>query len=172
MLGKGAPKLIKWERQKAPYANFGVLTFSAGTVDAQGGTEALESAAIVDIAAETLIGLPLSRKGQKAATWAWDENRLVVTSAEGLAEEFNLRGIKPGAAVAAAAPPSEKPAPSRREGSGSSGGSSSYGSSKPSGSGTPSWAPWAQNNNPSQPSRQQASRPQKPKSIFEMLFGN
>ena len=31
MMGAGQPKLIEWDRQKAPFANFGILRFAAGT---------------------------------------------------------------------------------------------------------------------------------------------
>ena len=167
MLGKGQPRILRWERQKAPHAGFGILTFAAGQVEtAPGQSESLEGAAIVDIAGESLLGLPLAKKGAKSATWTWDEGRLVVTSAEGLTEEYTLRGVKPSAVAAA---PVEK-AP-RREGSGG-GGSGSGGGGSPSAKssgGVPAWAPWA-NTPPNAPPRQ-ASRPSQPKSIFEMLFG-
>ena len=169
MLGKGAPKVMRWDRQKAPYTGFGVLTFFAGQVEVSPGvTEDLEGTAIVDIAAAEILGLPLSKRGARTAAWTWDDGRLVVTSAEGLTDEFVLRGVKPGGVAAASAIP-EKQGP-RREGG--SGGRDSPAPLKSSGSGgsVPAWAPWSTPSGGSAPPRQ-ASRPQQPKSIFDMLFG-
>jgi tetratricopeptide (TPR) repeat protein len=98
MLGAGAPKITKWERQKAPYAGFGVLTFAAGKIEAAAGSaaEELESAAIVDIASAEVLGLLLSRKGAKAAVWKWDDGKLSVTSADGLSEDYTARRARRG----------------------------------------------------------------------------
>ncbi len=169
MFGKGTPKILRWERQKPPYAGFGVLTFSAGQVEGPAGGAAvdLESAAIVDIAGAEVLGLPLSKKGTKAAAWNWDDGKLTVTSAEGLVEDFTLRGVRTGASAAAAA--TDKSSPRREAVSRGSG----DGAPRPSGSNSgavPGWAPWSQP--PSSAPPKQASRQQKPKSIFELLFGN
>lgn len=167
MLGAGAPKIIKWERQKAPYAGFGVLTFSSGKVDgASGGApDELESAAIVDIAGADVLGLILAKSGAKSATWVWDDGKLSITSADGLSEDYALRGVRTGASAAATA--ADKHGTQRRDGR-------AEGAPRPaasnSGGGTPGWAPWAQSSGP--PPSKQASRPQKQKSIFELLFGN
>jgi tetratricopeptide (TPR) repeat protein len=166
MLGAGTPKLIEFERKKAPFANIAILRFASGTLESGvpgQPSEALESSAIIDVAGQKLLGLPLSRRGVKTASWTWEDGKLAVTSADGLTEQFVLRGRKDrdkdgDGPVAAAAP--------RRSDGASNTASSASGGSKS--GGTPSWAPWAQ---PSPPQRQ-ASRPQKPKSLFEMLFGN
>ncbi len=168
LLGTGAPKVVAWERQKMPYAGFGILRFTAGQLTLPGGAmETLESAAIIDIQNQSVAGLTLNKKGSKTATWSWEDNRLVVASAEGLTEDFVLRGIKPaaGSPVAASADPFDKSdRPNQRREATNSGGSKSSG-------GTPAWAPWAKDQGFGQ--QRQASRPsQKPKSLFEMLFGN
>lgn len=159
MMGTGQPKLIEWDRKKPPFANFGVLRFSAGTLALPGATpEPIESAAIIDLSAQTIIGIPVDKKGTRQATWTWDEGKLVVASAEGISEEFTLKGVKggpPGVAAATAPQP-------RRTAAGEA--------PPPGKSGPPAWAPWAQP--PQGPSGRQASRPQKSKSLFEMLFGN
>jgi tetratricopeptide (TPR) repeat protein len=184
MFAKGTPRLIAFERQKAPNASFALLRFSAGRLEAAGQpAEDLEAAVILDIHAQAILGMTLHKRGTKTAAWTWEEGRVSVASADGVTEEFVLKGgSKSGAAVAAA---SEKSG-SR---SGSSGGSSS-GSSSGSGSsnqgapkqasGSPAWSPWSQNqqsgsgnNNSGGGGQKQAARPpQKPKTLFEMLFGN
>lgn len=180
MLGPGTPKISGWERQKSPYTSYGILRFSAGKLELPGkAAETLEVAAIVDTQTQATLGLTLDKRGGKAAVWSWDDGRLNVASAEGIQEEFALRGSKAAPASSAVAAVPERASTSRREGS--SGGSSSSGSGSTSGSssggskqaGTPAWAPWSQNNGPSNtaPPRQQAAK-QKPKGIFEMLFGN
>jgi tetratricopeptide (TPR) repeat protein len=161
MLGKGAPKLLAWDRQKAPHAGFGVLRFTAGRIESLGLD--LEAAAIIDIASPALLGLPLNKRGDKTATWSWEENKLVVASAEGLTEEFALKGVRVGTPMAAANTEKASTPRREREREPNSGGSKSGGSS-------PSWSPWAQPGSNSQPNRQ-ASKPQKPASIFELLFG-
>jgi tetratricopeptide (TPR) repeat protein len=163
VLGKGRPQLIEWERKKAPFSGVGILRFTAGRLEvAAGATEDLESAAIIDVNAQALLGMPLNKKGSRTATWTWDENKLVVASAEGLTEEFLIRGGRilqapvTGAPVASAG---QKRPFGESQGKAGGGGS------------TPAWAPWAQPSAPP-PQNRQASRPQKPKSLFEMLFGN
>ena len=171
MLGKGAPKILRWERQKPPYAGFGVLTFTAGQVEASPGVpEDLESAAIIDITAAEILGLPLSKKGTKAAAWTWDEGRLIVTSADGLTDDFALRGVKPNAVASAAAIAApEKSAPKREGGSRSDNAPTPQKASN-SGNSVPGWVPWSTGGS-SQPPPRQAPRPQQNKSIFDLLFG-
>ena len=142
MLGKGAPKIVAWERQKAPYAAFGLLRFKAGRLDTSATTfEELEGAAIIDIQNQIVLGLTLNKKGSKAAAWSWEDNRLVVASAEGLSEEFLLKGIKAGSGLsaAAAAAAADKSAPRREASAGAS-------QSGPKSSGQPAWSPWSKDN--------------------------
>jgi hypothetical protein len=174
MLGRGVPQITGWERQKAPHASYGILRFTAGKLELPGKPpEELQAAAIVDVQTPSVIGLTLDKKGGKAATWSWEEGRLGVASAEGLQEDFVLRGGKSlSAAAGVAAAPERAAVPRRENASGGSAASPGAGGSTKQ-AGTPAWAPWSQNNGPTaSPPRQQASKPQKPKSIFDMLFGN
>jgi tetratricopeptide (TPR) repeat protein len=175
MLAKGTPRLVAFERQKSPYAAFAVLRFAAGRLEVAGQTaEDLEAAVILDLQAQAILGLTLNKRGAKTATWTWDDGRVAVASADGMTEEFSLKGGKGGAAMAAAA--TEKAA-ARREGGGASSQNAPRPASASGGSGGPAWSPWSQNPASSGSGgggqQKQAARPQqKPKTLFEMLFGN
>lgn len=157
VLGRGQPRLLSWQRQPAPHQGFGLLRFSAGRLEPQGQpAQELETVAIVDLTAASIVGMPLGRKGATEAQFSWEDARLVVTAADGLTEEFTLRGVK-GTSVAGL--PGR--ATERREGTRAAN----------TWSGQPVWAPWAQGPG-GPPQQRQASRPPKQKSLFEMLFGN
>ncbi len=173
MLGTGQPKIVSFERQKAPYAGFGVLQFTAGSLQTGQGVEAVESAAILDLNNGSVIGMPVTKLGTRTASYAWTDNRLTVTGADGLVETVALRGKietkETGRDVAASAA-----APRRADGG--SGGSSSAQAKSSQGS-APAWSPWNQNGagGAAAPSPREASaRPpqRKPKTLFELLFGN
>ena len=102
MLGRGEPKILEWELKNAPYKGLGVLRYHAGKVETATGPEELEHAAIVDLAANAIVGVELQRKGDKLAQWTWDNGRLVVLSADGVTDEFQL-----GPTQVAQAPPPE-----------------------------------------------------------------
>jgi uncharacterized membrane protein/Tfp pilus assembly protein PilF len=176
MLGKGAPKILEWERKKAPIQSIGVLRFSAGVLDSAQGPEELECVAVVDVAAVTVLGIELQRKGNKLANWAWDENRVTLASAEGLPGEFVFRqgsaSREPATQTAAAVPsPSSQPrrstAPQQDD---------QRDTPRPAAAkspGTPGWVPWAQQSAQGGRDRdREAPRPRKQKSIFDMIFGN
>jgi uncharacterized membrane protein/Tfp pilus assembly protein PilF len=179
MLGKGAPKVLEWERKKPPYGGIGVLRFAAGTLDSGNGAEELESSAIVDVTANTVLGIELHRKGNKLANWTWDDGRLVVASAEGLPGEFVFRQAtprgEPATQTAVANPDRPRRVPSASSGSGSDDNTrereATRASSKPS---TPSWVPWGQqaSTGGGRERERDAPRPKKQKSIFDMIFGN
>ena len=107
MLGHGQPRILEWELKTAPYKGLGVLRYHAGKVETAAGPEEMEHSAIVDLAANTIVGVELQRKGDKVAQWTWDTGRLVVLSADGVTDEFQLGGTQ----VALAPPPEPKKAP-------------------------------------------------------------
>ncbi len=173
MLGSGSPKIVSFERQKSPYAGFGVLQFTAGTLQTGQGLETVEAAAILDLTNSVIVGMPVAKLGTRAATYAWADNRLTVTGADGLVEAVALRGkiesreLPRGDAAAAAV------APRRTEGG------SSTASAKSQGPGSPAWSPWNQNGSGSGSQsgpREASARPptsqRKPKTLFDLLFGN
>lgn len=152
MAGEGVPRLISWEVRKPPYRDIGLLQFSTGQVAGPSGPEETEQIAIVNIPTASLIGVVPQRRGQKRASWSWDENKVTVAAVDGLTDEFMLKGnravVDPNAVAAAQA---KKAQDGQRPG---------YGQ--------PSWLPW----DTGQQQRRTASRPQKPKTLFDILFGN
>ncbi len=173
MLGTGQPRVVSFERQRAPYTGFGILQYTSGTLQTAANPEIVETAAILDLATNTVIGMPVAKIGVRTASYTWSDNRLTITGADGLAEAVVLRGkIEPkeqprGGDVAATA------TASRRAEGGTSGSSSSKGTGL---SGQPSWSPWNQGgSNSSSGSREASARsqsPRKPKTLFDLLFGN
>lgn len=152
MAGEGLPRLISWEVRKPPYRDIGLLQFSTGQIAGPSGPEETEQIAIVNIPAASLIGVVPQRRGQKRANWSWDENKVTVAAVDGLTDEFMLKGnravVDPNAIAAAQA---KRGLDGQRPG---------YA--------PPSWLPW----DPGQQQRRTASRSQKPKTLFDILFGN
>ena len=155
MAGEGLPRLISWEIKKPPYRDIALLQFSTGQITAPGGVEETEQIAIVNIPTASLIGIVPQRRGQKRAIWTWDENKVTVAAVDGLTDEFTLKGnraiVDPNAVAAAQA---KRQADGARQ---------SYA--------PPNWLPW--DTGPQQQRRtSSSSRPQKPKTLIDILFGN
>ena len=147
MMGQGKPKITAWERQKAPNASYGLLHYSAGLMQAGQASEAVECSAVIDLASMTVVGMPVTKLGTRKATLNWEDSRLTIAGADGLAETIQLRQKTESreiAAAAAAAKRAEAPQPARREGGGSQ----------------------------REASARQNSPPRKPKTIFDLIFGN
>ena len=89
--GTGPPKLIDWEAKKAPLKGIGILRFQGGTLASKSGPLDVELTAIVDINARTVIAVEPHKLGTKTAKWTWEEGRVVVASIDGVTDEFNLR---------------------------------------------------------------------------------
>jgi tetratricopeptide (TPR) repeat protein len=149
MIGEGLPKLLEWEIKAPPYANYGILRFSGGSVVGKNGPEETELAAIVDIAAAKVIAIQPNKQGTRVATWTWDGDHLQVASVDGVTDEYQLRPI----AVAVVGAGGQ-----RRYDAGQSG---------------QGWAPWDTPFGAPQTSRDSRQRRYaKPKTIFDLLFGN
>jgi len=95
MVGKGQPRLLEWDVKKPPFAGIAVLRFHAGVVDGPKGPEDVEHAAVVDLQSSTVVSMEVQRQGEKLAQWTWDDGKLVVASADGVTDEFQLRQGKP-----------------------------------------------------------------------------
>ncbi len=150
MVGEGRPRLLDWELKKPPLKGVGVLRYSAGRVPSKGGQEDVEQVAVIDLPANQVATIQLDRQGDNRSTWTWDEGKVTIASIDGVTDEVILRAVKP------------KEVAQRRPESNSFGGG-------------PAWAPWNQSfwGTPAYaPRRQEARRQQKPKTIFDMLFGN
>jgi len=146
MVGDGVPKLLQWEVKAPPYASYGILRFSGGRVAGKNGPEETELAAIIDIAQGKVIGIQPNKQGTRVATWTWDGDQLQVASVDGVTDEYQLRPI--AVAVVGNGPAQRRPDSEQ------------------------SWAPWDQLYGGPQPRESRQRRYAKPKSFFDLLFGN
>ena len=69
--------------------------FHAGVVDGPKGPEEVEQAAVVDLQSGSVVSVEVQRQGEKLAQWTWDDGKLIVASADGVTDEFQLRQGKP-----------------------------------------------------------------------------
>ena len=90
--GSGQPKLISWEVKKPPLSGIGVLRFTGGAIETSAGSEEMELTAIVDINGHTVIAVEPDKLGKKTATWTWDDTKVTIASVDGVTDEFSLRG--------------------------------------------------------------------------------
>lgn len=93
--GSGQPKLVSWEVKKPPLSGIGLLRFNGGTMETSSGSEDVVLTAIVDINGHAVIAVEPDRLGKKTATWTWDETRVTVASVDGVTDEFSLRAAQP-----------------------------------------------------------------------------
>lgn len=158
MAGAGLPKLLEWDRRRPPISHIGLLRFASGVGEGGGEAAELEKVAILDLQALSVVAMLPERIGPRKASWTWDTGKVVVTAADGMVDEVAIRGsIAPEAAGPAVAtlPQQRRPAAPAYQKSANA---------------PPPWAPWAQ---PQPQYRdQRPTRPQKQKSLFELLFGN
>lgn len=138
------PRLTQFEQPSQAHRDTAVLRYETP----RPGQPAAAYAAILDLAQASLLGTLPDRLGQRQATWTFEDQRLVVVSADGLTDEFQLRGGRGPSAVAAA--------PGSRRASAD--GSRTYAQ--------PTWLPFGA------PPPQQRRARQQPKTLFDMLFGN
>lgn len=146
MIGEGEPKLLQWEVKAPPYASYGILHFSGGRVPGKNGMDETELAAIIDIVQGKVIGIQPDKQGSHIATWTWDGDQLQVASLDGVTDEYQLHPI--AVAVVGAGNAQRRP-----DGTGQS------------------WSPWDQTFGGQSP-RESRQRRYKPKTIFDLLFGN
>ena len=153
MMGPGKPKIINWERQKAPNASYGLLQYSAGLLTQGTASEMVACSAVVDLANMTVIGMPVVKLRGNSATFNWTENRLIVTGADGLIESIALRQRAEPGDVASAGQPSKDTIKDRRNDSGS-GQRGTF------------------NDGGAQREASVRRSQRKPKTLFDLLFGN
>lgn len=142
MAGEGQPRLLEWTVRPPPLANIATLRFYGGIAPGRAGPEELEQVAILDLASNTVIAIEPERQGKKVANWTWQEDRVVVASVDGATDEFVLRTGRPR----------------------------DMGPQRYTSSDGPGWSPWGQLD-AEQYDRRQRHR-SKPKSLFQLLFGN
>lgn len=93
MTGEGTPKLLAWELQNPPYARYGILRFSGGSVHGKSGPEDTELAAVIDIGAGKVMAIEPHRQGARVASWTWDGDRLQIASVDGVTDEYQLHPV-------------------------------------------------------------------------------
>ena len=147
MLGGEKPRLLDFEARERPFKGIGVLRFYGGKRLVDGRSVDVEQAAIVDLARGIVVAIEPYRLGQVLSRWHWGNGRLVVTSADGLTSEFQLRRVRRAVSTA---------------------GRGAFGQQ--------GWVPpWAiehgdRYNTPPPTRRRGRSRRRKPKSLFDMIF--
>jgi tetratricopeptide (TPR) repeat protein len=160
LMGDGVPRIVDWTMRTEATQHIGILRFTAGTLDTPAGPEEVEHAAIIDTRARSVITVELVRQGKREATWTWSDTKLTVAGLEGGSEEYVL--VAPVDRDVAQQPSARRP----------TAGGSPFGG----GNQVPSWAPWAGNDDYAQRrrtgSRDGASRPPKPKTLFDLIFKN
>lgn len=151
--GTGRPKLLEWDTKSAPQRGIGILRFSGGTVTTRSGQDEIELAAIIDTSARSVVAVEPDKLGAKTSNWTWEETRVVIASVDGVTDEFNIRP-----APALAAGPRGNRSAQARDGVTEDGAEGAE--AKP-------------RHERTQRSANSAPRSQpKPKSIFQLLFGN
>jgi tetratricopeptide (TPR) repeat protein len=160
------PRLVAWELASGPYAGVGILRYSPGVLPAPEGGEEIEMAALVDTSTFALLAMLPVRTGSDVARWQWEADRLSVTTHDGLVREVALGNRESEKAPALAAVPGATrrlaETPHAKKGPGS-----------------PAWAPWNENHSykggrreNSGERRRSTGSGRKPKTFFDMLFGN
>jgi tetratricopeptide (TPR) repeat protein len=91
MVGTGQPRILEWDVKKPPFAGIAVLRFHSGISNG----EETEQAAIIDLQSNSVVSVEMQRQGNRVAQWSWDDGRLVVATADGITDEFQLRQAKP-----------------------------------------------------------------------------
>lgn len=155
MLGDGKPKLLAWELKPPPHKGYGILRFAGGKVASKNGPEDTELAAIIDIENARVLAIQPHRQGARVAQWTWEDDRVQVASVDGVTDEFAVRAVKPVEAVAPAPVATRRATPQAQHKSAG-------------------WAPWdepmGQPRGDSPRPQRRASQPQKPKTLFDLLF--
>ncbi|MFT3730306.1 MAG: hypothetical protein QM780_02620 [Hyphomicrobium sp.] len=93
MMGEGVPKLLAWDIQNSPYAGYGILRFSGGSIRGKNGPEDTELAAIIDISGGKVLAIEPHRQGARVAQWTWDGDRLQIASVDGVTDEYQLHPV-------------------------------------------------------------------------------
>ena len=91
MVGKGQPRILDWEVKQPPFSGIGVLRFDVGSMDGPKGAEQVENVAIIDLQSNSIVSVVVQKQGASEAQWQWEEGKLIVTGADGITDELELR---------------------------------------------------------------------------------
>lgn len=89
--GKAEPRLLDWEQKRNEFKGIGILRFNAGQISGQSGPEEVEYAAVVDARKRQLVSIEPYRIGQRRSVWTWERGKLIVSGADGVTSEYQLR---------------------------------------------------------------------------------
>lgn len=153
MLDSGTPKLTAWEEQLPPFTGMGVLRYEGGIVTGKEGPELVELAVIIDATDARVVGIELHKRGAQTSQWQWQNGRLTVAAIDGLTSEYQVRETRPEQQKL----PRTATDTRRRE-------TDIFDNRNR------DWVPWEKRPPSYYPDQRQSSRPQKPKSLFDMLF--
>ena len=145
-------KLLDWQPRPPPHARYGILRYRTGSLRSGKTVIAQETAVVIDTHARKVLAMVPHLEGTRKAKWSWGETRLTVAAADGLRDTLEL-GV--------------------RRTSPSFVGSSHRRRVARDANGDPVWAPWAENDGRRYKRRRaKRRRRSKPKSFFDVLFGN
>ncbi|MEM8975842.1 MAG: tetratricopeptide repeat protein [Pseudomonadota bacterium] len=158
MMSQGQPRIVEWEERGEPPRQVGLLRFSVGKTKGRSGEVDVEYVALINMSLNEVLDLVPDRRGKQKSNWTWTEAEVTVASIDGLTSK-HIYGVLPRQeSLTEAAPRTRSRARRRRVDD----------------SGTPFWAPWANNAERARPRRKRRARRRrrKPKTLFDTLFGN
>jgi tetratricopeptide (TPR) repeat protein len=160
MMTPGAPRIVEFEVKQGAQTGIAILRFIAGHPDRRGSGEEIEHGVVLDLQGRAILAVETTRQGDRAASWTWEEDKLVVTGLDGFKQEYFFKLQKP------------------KEVAGQPAGELRQAKARPTTlpNRPPAWAPWAENWGPGSygggGGTATAKRKQQPKTLFEMLFSN
>jgi|LNFM01.1.fsa_nt_gb tetratricopeptide (TPR) repeat protein len=157
------PRLIEFEIKSGAQVGIGILRFTAGQVDGAAASEEVEHGAVLDLQASTVLAVETMRQGEQRASWTWEDDKLVVASLDGFKQEYAFKTplardeqIAKAGPAAALRQPRPKQQQARQSGQ--------------------AWSPfddgWPGSSGGAGGGKQRAPQQQKPKTLFQLLFGN
>jgi tetratricopeptide (TPR) repeat protein len=155
------PRLIEFEVKSGAQVGIGILRFTAGQVDGASAPEEVEHGAVLDLQANTVLAVETMRQGEQRASWTWEDDKLVVASLDGFKQEYAFKTplardeqIAKAGPAATARQPRSKQQQARQSGQ--------------------AWNPFEDGwpGNSGGTAAKQRAPQQKPKTLFQLLFGN
>lgn len=112
-LGEGQPRLLAWELKPLPYKGIGLLRYHGGTRQTSSGSEDVEMVAVVNTITGKVLAVTPDKVGSTVASWTWQDDKVVVASADGVTDEFAVGSVRERS-FSRTSSGSQSPAPRRR----------------------------------------------------------